>query len=99
MLFQDLALCDDLDVADNFYLGREPTRFGLVRYRWMHAQTRNQLEALDVRLPSTESLFTFSREGSDGRCYRPGGLVLAPGVILDEPTAALGVRQARRRSR
>jgi ABC-type multidrug transport system fused ATPase/permease subunit len=40
MLYQDLALCDDLDVAVNFYLGRAPTQFGLVRIRRMHAARR-----------------------------------------------------------
>ena len=46
MLYQDLALCDDLDVAQNFFLGRTPTRFGLVNVGRMHAHVRRQLEEL-----------------------------------------------------
>src|SRR5262245_33033402 len=51
--FQDLALCDDLDVAANFYLGREPTRAGFVRVRRMHAEARTHLEEFGIRLQST----------------------------------------------
>ncbi|HEY1366709.1 MAG TPA: ATP-binding cassette domain-containing protein [Gaiellaceae bacterium] len=96
MLYQDLALCDDLDVAENFYAGREPTRFGLLRRRWMQRHAVHELDQLGIHLKSTEYP---TRVLSGGQRQ---SLAIARAVaysnrllILDEPTAALGVSQSR----
>lgn len=98
MVYQDLSLCDTIDVAGNLLLGREPKRrilgFPLMDKAKMHAQAEAMLKRLDIRMPSTrlkvENLSGGQRQSiAIGRAASFDPLVL----IMDEPTAALAVAE------
>lgn len=96
-VYQDLALCDNLDVVANLFLGREE------RFAWrtlnevdMEKQGLSVLRTLDVKLPSTRALVsTLSGGQRQSVAVAKSILRKAQLVLLDEPTAALGVAQTR----
>ena len=98
MVYQDLSLCDTVDVAGNLLLGREPTRrirgARLLDKRAMRLQAAQMLGQLGIRMPSTrlkvENLSGGQRQSiAIGRAVSFDPLVL----IMDEPTAALAVAE------
>ena len=98
MVYQDLSLCDTVDVAGNLLLGREPLKrmFGvpIMHKRKMHEDAAQMLERLGIRMPSTrlkvENLSGGQRQSiAIGRAVSFDPLVL----IMDEPTAALAVAE------
>jgi len=94
MIYQDLALCDDLDVASNFYLGREPRRFGILNLKRMHADAAGELALLGSRIPTTKVEIKALSGGQRQTVAIGRALLFNPRVlIMDEPTAALGVRE------
>jgi len=100
-VYQDLALCDNLDVPANIYLGRERMKTGLLRpfmdRKAMAEESRQLLSRLKIRIPGTsQKLSTLS--GGQRQCVAIARSVAfnARLVILDEPTAALGVEETRK---
>ena len=98
-VYQDLAMIPLMPVARNFVLGREPTRGrGLVRrvdWNQAVAVTRRELETVGIRLRDpTQPVGTLS--GGERQCVAIARAVYfgASVLILDEPTSALGVREA-----
>jgi ABC-type sugar transport system ATPase subunit len=96
-VFQDLALVEILDVARNVFLANEPTRYGVVSRRRMIASTESLFRSLKVNMPSVRvpvlSLSGGQRQGvAIARAVHHGGRVF----VMDEPTAALGVRETAR---
>jgi simple sugar transport system ATP-binding protein len=99
VVYQDLALADQQPVYMNVFLGRELTRGPLRRLdRKRMARESNQLiDELDVRLPSVNArvrdLSGGQRQGvAIGRAAHWAKLL----VLMDEPTAALGVQETRK---
>lgn len=102
-VYQDLAIADDLSVAANLYLGREISRrgpagrLGLLDKRAMNRGAAEALEELSVRIPRVDApVSTLS--GGQRQCVAVARAIIwaTDVVILDEPTAALGVVQTER---
>jgi simple sugar transport system ATP-binding protein len=102
-IYQDLALADNLDVGSNIFLGREPMvrRFGLrmIDRGLMRRVAREVLERLDIEIPErklgrpVQMLSGGQRQAiAIGRAIYWNARVL----IMDEPTAALGVPEQRK---
>lgn len=101
-IYQDLALCENMDAGANIFLGREPMRsvLGILRAvdrRRMLEESRQILSQLDIRIPG---LARPIRELSGGQ--RQAVAIAravywnARSMIMDEPTAALGVAEQRK---
>jgi D-xylose transport system ATP-binding protein len=99
-VYQDLALCDNLDVVENLYLGREEVGDGpggVVRHlnqTAMEKRTHELLSRLAVTIVDVRAEVGTMSGGQRQQVAIARSLLGEPKVVLlDEPTAALGVRQ------
>jgi D-xylose transport system ATP-binding protein len=95
VVYQDLALCDNLDVVHNMFLGREMRRLRLVDEDTMEQRARETLDGLSVRTLASVRTPVASLSGGQRQTVAIARAVLwnSKLVILDEPTAALGLAQ------
>jgi simple sugar transport system ATP-binding protein len=101
-IYQDLALCENLDAPVNIFLGREPFKrtlgfFRVVNRSYMLAESEHVLDQLDIHIPNLNRPI---RQMSGGQRQ---AVAIARAVywnarlmIMDEPTAALGVPEQRK---
>ncbi|MDT4915813.1 MAG: D-xylose transport system ATP-binding protein [Pseudonocardiales bacterium] len=96
-VYQDLALADNLDITQNMFLGREKRRFGFALDSDMERQAREVLAGLSVRTVSSVRQLVANLSGGQRQTVAIAKAVLWNGkvVVLDEPTAALGVAQTK----
>ncbi|WP_434109672.1 ATP-binding cassette domain-containing protein [Paraburkholderia caffeinilytica] len=102
-IYQDLALADNLDVGSNIFLGREPTRrqfgFQVIDRPRMAQVAREVLERLDIVIPERKLSGPVKMlSGGQRQAIAIGRAIYwnARVLIMDEPTAALGVPEQRK---
>ena len=101
-IYQDLALAENLDVGANVFLGKEKTRrlFGLIPVtddNYMREEASGALDELDIHIPSLrQKLVNLSGGQRQAVAIARAMYWNAQLVIMDEPTAALGVPEQRK---
>lgn len=98
-IYQDLALAENLNVYSNIFLGREKTRksmglFNVLDHQYMYEESRDVLKKLDIKIPSLKNSVR-SLSGGQRQAVAISRSIYwnARVLIMDEPTAALGVAQ------
>jgi ABC-type sugar transport system ATPase subunit len=94
-IYQDLALCENLDIVQNMFLGHEFTRHGTLEEASMEIKARETLRGLNVVTIKSIRQLVASLSGGQRQSVAVAKAVMSNAklVIMDEPTAALGVAQ------
>lgn len=94
MVFQDLSLCDHIDVMGNLFLGREMTNYTFLDNAKMRAKAREMLDDLDIRIPKLNAKVAQLSGGQRQAIAIARAASFNPRVlIMDEPTSALAVAE------
>lgn len=96
-IYQELALCGNLDAPANFFMGREKHKWGFLRKREMRQETAEALKQVNIRIKSidtdVENMSGGQRQSiSISRAVHFNARIL----IMDEPTAALGMEESKK---
>jgi len=93
MVFQEFNLMDNMSIAENIYIGYEPTKHGLVDHKTICKQADEQLKRLSLNIPSTRIVNTLTT--AEKQCVEIAKCLShqAKIIILDEPTSSLSEKE------
>jgi len=95
-VYQEVNLCANLSVAENIFIGREPRRFGKIRWSEMRRRSTELLAGLDLHLDVAAPLSTYSLAIQQMVAIARAVDVSAKVLILDEPTSSLDASEVER---
>ncbi|MGE0075718.1 MAG: ATP-binding cassette domain-containing protein [Sphaerochaetaceae bacterium] len=101
-IYQDLALAENLNVSSNIFLGREKTKrslgmFNVLDHEYMQQESRSVLDRLEIEIPSLKNTIrTLSGGQRQAVAISRSIYWQAKVLIMDEPTAALGIAEQKK---
>jgi monosaccharide-transporting ATPase len=95
-VYQEVNLCANLSVAENIFIGREPRRFGKIRWSEMRRRSAALLAGLDLHLDVAAPLSTYSLAIQQMVAIARAIDISAKVLILDEPTSSLDASEVER---
>ena len=94
IIHQELALAEQLTVADNIFAGREPLgRFGLIDQAKLYDQTNGILDSIDANFDSRDRVFTLSTAQKQMLAIAKAISHNARILVMDEPTASVSYKE------
>ena len=92
-VYQEVNLCNNLSVAENMFIGREPMKFGRIDWKEMRKRAKLALEKLNIDIDVTKNLDTYSVAIQQMVAIARAVDIDAKVLILDEPTASLDEKE------